>query len=296
MQFFQKDSLFFFTIPVIWGLTFPLIKISVMHISPSVFVFLRFILATIFCLPLIVFQKRVISRKLVLQAFLLGLLNAAVFDLQTMGLQHISAPQSAFITALCVVFVPFLTLFFRRSAIKSIDFLAGILCLLGIYVLTGANISHLNIGHLETLLCAIASAATIIMIHRVSEKAVHLIYFSFLQIAFTALCIFPTIFFVPHVLLDIAYAFTHLQVIVTLLYCVFLATMLAWFLQVKFQQHVGECKAALILALEPIFASVFSVLFFYNPITKHLFIGGMIVLLSIVLSDLQLLFVRRKID
>ena len=86
-----KAYLILLTIPVMWGITFPLMHRIVADYAPSLFVFWRFILAALIMSPL--FISTMIKRKFnwgdVRYGLILGALNSGSFILQAMSLKQV---------------------------------------------------------------------------------------------------------------------------------------------------------------------------------------------------------------
>src|SRR5213594_5204495 len=139
----------------IWAATFPATKVALQEISPIAFLLLRFMVSTIAVGAVMVVMKqplRLNARTLRLAAV------ASVFLMigyvtQTIGLRYTSASNSAFITALYVVFVP---LFLGRFTLQI--WVSAGLALAGLWFLVNPTVS-LNQGDLLSLACATAFGA-----------------------------------------------------------------------------------------------------------------------------------------
>lgn len=57
--------------------------------------------------------------------------------------------------------------------------------------------------------------------------------------------------------------------------------------QVIAQQNTTATSAALIMTLEAVFGSIFSVIFGFDRLTLSLFIGGSLIMLSLVISEIR---------
>jgi drug/metabolite transporter (DMT)-like permease len=63
-------------------------------------------------------------------------------------------------------------------------------------------------------------------------------------------------------------------------------------MQIVAQRYLSASTACLILMLEGVFGSVFSVLFGYEPFTANLLLGGGLIVCSLILSEIQV--VKKK--
>lgn len=294
----QKNAAFcmYFLVPLFWGLTFPLIKISVAHISAAYFVWMRFLLAALLLLPLVRFKKSEYTEQLLWVTVLLAILNIATFWSQSIALESISSTRAAFITSLSVVFVPFLSLFFGLNKPKMSEYVAAGLSLLGIYFLTGADLFGLSYGDAWVLLCALTSALTIMLMHRLSAMKTSPLNFTFYQILLTGFLMSPLLLSQGFSALD-AQIFISLHSIViigALCFCASFATVFAIMLQIRYQHQLTETKAALILMLEPVFAAFFASVFFHEKLSWMMVVGGGFVLLSTFMVEIIHLFQKYR--
>ncbi|MDH5741863.1 MAG: DMT family transporter, partial [Nitrospira sp.] len=151
---------------VIWGATFPATKAALDQISPLSFLFLRFLLGTLLILLwLAASRRRLHYDRAVLGASALTTVFLFLgYVLQTVGLQHTTASNSAFLTALYVVFVPLILVRIDRRVV-----MATAIAVVGLWLLIKPNTS-MNIGDLMTLGCAIAFAGHIICLERFTRQ------------------------------------------------------------------------------------------------------------------------------
>ena len=143
---------------VIWGATFPATKLVLQVTPPFTFLLLRFLLGTllVFMLFLLLFPGRLKVGKSVLQMSAITTIFLFIgYGAQTVGLQSTTASNSAFITALYVIFVPLFLLRFELRVWIS----AG-LALIGLWFLVNPSVS-INHGDLWSLLCAAGFAGHI---------------------------------------------------------------------------------------------------------------------------------------
>lgn len=276
----SQAELYLLLITLFWGMTFPLIHSCIQHITPIAFVFLRFSFATFLLLPFVLKSLKYTDAKILTVSIILGAINFGAYSLQTTGLKTISAEQSAFITGINIVLVPFLSLLFRSEKPKILDFIASLLCLLGLYILTGADLKNISIGQVYTLLCAILYALAIVIIQISTKVASRYNLLAFYQILFTAFFAYPL------AVKEEFTGITHISVIIAILFCSIFATVIALYVQMRFQRETTANKAALIFCLEPIFASIFGWIINHQPIGFDIYIGGSIIIISLLLPDL----------
>lgn len=284
MQQTTKANLFLILATAIWGITFPLVRNAVAQIDPNLFVSVRFLLATLILLPWVIKSLKNTPKKLVLNCIIIGTLNAVAYITQSIGLKTISSSRSAFITGISVILIPFLAPLFKVGDLRPLDIVCSVICLIGLYILTDANIHEINAGELWTLLCALAFALQITYIQRMSTQLHDTKLLTFYIMLFT---IPPAMIFSwskdLHNLL-------HPDVVIGILFCAIFATTLVFMIQFKYQRFTTAAKTALIFSLEPVFASIFGLMINNEKITENIFLGGSIILLSLLLPTLITLF------
>lgn len=289
MQPSSKANLYLLFVTAMWGVTFPLIRNAVASIDPNLFVTIRYLLATLILLPFVWHLLKKSSIKLIFNGFIFGTLNSIAYIAQTMGLKTIHSSRSAFLTGLSVILVPFIAPFFSLGQIRRLDILCAIICLSGLYILTGTDLSHLNIGDEWTLLGAVAFAILIAYLQKLSIEFHDYKLLTFYQLLFT---IPLALFFSINTQVS---SLANSNVIIAIVFCAIFATILAFLIQTKYQKFTTAPKVALIFSLEPVFASIFGFLLNGEKINHTTLIGGLLILLSITIpSLLQLLSINFK--
>jgi len=233
-------------ITAIWGTTFPVMKVSLNYVSPILFLAYRFGIASL--LMLILFRSKVLRRETLLEGFVLGLTLFFGHGFQIVGLEYTTASNSAFITSLYVVFTPFIAYYLLGSRIERRDFLALLMALTGLYLISGASLKF-GYGDFLTTICALSFAFQIVLVEKFGES-------DYLSLAFWQ------IFW--NFVLALAYASIAEGLYLPestiawggILYTGVFATVLAFTLQVKHQRDTTAYKAALIYSMEPIFGSL----------------------------------------
>ncbi|PIQ42370.1 MAG: hypothetical protein COV52_05255 [Gammaproteobacteria bacterium CG11_big_fil_rev_8_21_14_0_20_46_22] len=279
MKITTKAQSYLILMTAIWGMTFPLLHRAVSLITPEQLVFQRFLLACLILLPFVFKHLQRSSVLILLGGLVLGALNCGTYVFQTMGLETISASRAAFITGASVLFVPFLSPFFRLGRPRLIDFGSVLLCLLGIYVLTGENLSGITLGDFWVLLSTFCFAMTVLVVQWLTQRTKDYLLLTFYQLFFAL----PII-----AISSRGHCFTwrwHTQSVLAVVFCAVFATIIALFIQIRYQQYTTATKAALIFMLEPVFAVLFDWLLNGEGISVSMLLGGSMILMSVILSE-----------
>ena len=270
---------------VAWGMTFPLIKEGMQFVSPSIFVTLRFIFASLILLPFLYSALMKCDRKTLLFGTLLGGINTCIYITQATGMETIHPAEGAFITGINVVFVPLLLPLFKIGKPQLKDFLCSLICLLGIFVLTDASagIAHLKDGVFWVAGSAFFVALSILFLQKFSQSTKHIDSLAFFQVLTTVALIAPWTLYTSDA--KSYHAALHLTPILAISFCAIFATSFALLIQTRYQRLTSPSRAALIFALEPVFATVFSYFINGDSISWRILLGGGLILSSIVASE-----------
>jgi drug/metabolite transporter (DMT)-like permease len=277
MKLSSKANLYLVLATLMWGITFPLTRNALTEVDPFVFVSLRFAIATLLLLPSVWMLFHNTTRTILLSSLVIGGLNAAAYLCQTIGLETVLSARAAFITGASVIFVPFLAPLFKLEKPSSLDLLCACIGFIGLYVLMDIKHLYLEEGDLWIFLGAIFFSLQITYLQRINLLISDYQLLAFYQLLFTV----PFVF-----LFTKGHSFSaalQAQALIGILFCAVFATSLAYYLQNKYQKFTSAPKAALIFALEPVFASLFGVLINHEKLAKTTMVGGSLLLLSLIL-------------
>ena len=255
---------------LLWGSSFPGIKVVVDIVDPMTYVWLRSLIAALVLAPYVVLGIRR-GRDLgdsVRGGLVTGIAFALGLWLQGWGTRYTTASNSAFITGLNVVFVHiYVALVGRRYSWRLASSLA--LSIVGLYLLTSPG-GGFGLGDTLILLGALMWAAQIILIDKYRPKD---------PIAFTYAELVPSTFFLAPSLLVYGEPRITAGVLLVIIYLAVACADGAFILQAYGQRYVDPATTAMIFLLEPVFATIFSVIILHEEIT-HLQLVGMALILS----------------
>jgi drug/metabolite transporter (DMT)-like permease len=269
-------------ITFVWGSTFTVVKQALAHISPILFVALRFWIATFVLLAFMPGQIRKISRQTFRQGIVLSVVLTGGFVFQTLGLGYTSPSYSAFITSLSVLLVPLLGYALYRHRPRPQTIAGVVLATIGLFLLL-AHLAEfkMSLGELLTLICAVMFGLQILFLGRFVATSDYR-QLMLLQMAGVAvLCsiaipIFEKPFVSWNSSLVWALAITSLP-----------ATAFALYVQARAQRLTTANHAALIFSLEPFFAALFAFWILGQVLTVREWIGGSLVLAGVLVSELR---------
>lgn len=260
---------------LIWGATFPATKAALDQIPPLSFLLLRFLLgAVLVWIWFVVARHRLHRERAVLYASAIATVFLFLgYVLQTVGLRYTSASNSAFLTALYVIFVP---LILRRFDARVL--LATAIATVGLWLLVKPSAS-MNVGDLLTLGCAVAFAGHIVCLERFTRAFDAPSLLAWQMTAMTLLFV-PTLFWEQAP----ASAFVPTAVLlIGLLVTGGLATG-AFAVQMWAQQIVPAQQVALVFASEPAYAAWLSWYFLGETLDLQGWVGSGLILIAVVIG------------
>ena len=262
-------------ITLVWGTTFAIVKGALSDIPAPLLLALRFSVAALL-LSWVKPQRRALKPGLAL-----GLLAFAGFATQTLGLTLTTASKAAFITGLSVILTPLVSAAWFGNRVPPRAFLAALVALVGLGLMTVTGASGVNGGDVWVLGTALAYALYIVYLGEVAPKHDPLVLSS-LQLWTMALLAwawaFPTLGALREVSLETFLAVAYLGVV---------ATALVTVLQTYAQRVVPAYLAALIFVLEPAFAALFAYLLLGEALGLLGWLGGALVVLAMVVSEFK---------
>lgn len=271
-------SLLFVTL--VWGATFPVLKIATVQLSGVEVSALRFVIAAICMLP---FVLRVPKRTWI-DGALLGALVLVSYVLQAYGLQFISSNRSAFLTSLNVLMVPLLGVVFGIRLTVSVVAAAVVACA-GIGLMSWEGGSDM-VADAATVVSALAYALYVILLSQRASRHIPR-QLAATQIVWMALlaCVWMLLGSIGTDRLQTLPSRVDFQIFAGLLYLGVVATAGMLFLQAMAQRHVSAAKAALVYAMEPVFAAMFAWMWLAEVLSLSAAIGGAMVVMAVVASE-----------
>ncbi|HAY33148.1 MAG TPA: DMT family transporter [Ignavibacteria bacterium] len=289
-----KAELILLFVTFLWGLSFPLIKLSLDTVSPVLFNFIRFLMTLLFFLILFKSKLRNVSFRELKPGLLLGLFMVLGFIFQTIGLQYTTATKSAFITAANLIFIPFIQYAVMRSKPKLNSLLGAIVVIIGLYILSESFEIIPNIGDLLTLFCAFFFAIHIVLLNKFSGSSDLNILILGQFVTSAVLGLIFTFFYEHLVMNEINFTLKPV-LIVTLIYTTIFSTLISIVLMTKFQHLTTPLRAGIIYNMEPLFALLFAYLILNEIMNANQISGAVIMVCGLMISEFTGLTNFRKL-
>ncbi|ASZ12139.1 DMT family transporter [Chitinophaga pendula] len=265
-----------------WGISFPVTKMAVEGVSQSTFLLYRFLLATVVLALVLHRQLNKITKKHIFDSISLAIPLLIGINFQTLGLKHSTASQCAFVAGTSVVVIPIIKLLVYRSRIDGRIWLAAIIALLGLAVISIKDNLSVSIGDLYTIIGTFGFAAYLIRVEQLSAEGniVPTIVPMFLACTLVMLCVAgvdPAATWFPQ-----GRGFWT-----GIIYCALFSTAYMYTISNIAQQYISAEKVAIIYLFEPVFAAVAAILLLGEGLSWRLLIGGILILIGTLVSEIK---------
>ena len=268
-------------VTLVWGATFPAMKLMTAHLNGVEISALRFVVAALCMAPCAWQANRAAWRD----GAILGAVALVSYVSQAWGLQFISSNRSAFITTLNVLMVPLLGMLFFGTRPTLVMLVAALLACAGIGLMSWDGGADLW-ADLATVVCALAYALYVILLSqrsaRHSARAL-----AATQIFWMALlgCGWMLASNDSQHMQTLPQRVAEVEVVGGLLYLGLVATAGMLFLQAVAQRHVSADKAAVIYAMEPVFAALIGWAWLSEALGMTAALGGAMVIGAVLLAE-----------
>ena len=279
-------------VTIAWGSSFVVLKDTLTTLGGGNFTFfilaLRFLISGI-VLSAICYKRLITIKKSTLfKGLTLGVILFCAYGVQTVGLRYTTPSKNAFLTAVYVVIVPFLSWIFLSKKPLLRNYVGAVLCLVGIafVALVGKNEhgSKEFLGDILSLTSGIFYAFQIIYISKHTEKedAIQLLIIEILTVALLCVCVTSAIEFPLHY----QEFFIPKGFVWKILYLALVCTLFAQFGQMIAQKYTPATSVVILFSFEAIFGVVFELLLGEAKITGYLIIGFALIFIAEIISEI----------
>lgn len=290
---YRADALMLIT-AIIWGSTFVAQSMGMEHIGPFLYTGLRFLIGSLFVLPLVLLMRpqpdrpeRRFSRPMLLGSLVLGVVLTIGINVQQVGLLFTTVTNSGFITGLYVILVPVFGLVIgMRSGIGTWG--GAVLAVLGMLLLSINENYRIAGGDLLQLAGAAVWAVHVLLVGVLAARY-DPIRVSFIQFTVCALISLT----LAVVFEDIHWDAINLA-LPAVLYGGLLAVGVGFTLQVVAQKDAVASHAAIILSLEAVVAALAGWLVLNETLSVRGFIGCCLMLTGMLVAQLVPIYQQRR--
>lgn len=273
-------------VTVIWGGGFVASDIALESMKPFQIMMVRFLLASVL-MGVISRGQQKSEEKLkdragaIKAGILMGVTLFMGFAFQIIGLQYTTPSKNAFLTALNVVIVPFIAFVILKKKIGAKGIIGAVMSVFGVALLSLNGNFTVSLGDGLTLFCAVGFAFQIFFTSEFVKK-------------YPAAVLNTVQMFTAFVLSAISlmiFGENDFQVTtqgwLSALYLGVVSTTICYLLQTACQKYIDETKAAIILSMESVFGTIFSILILHEVVTVRMVIGCAVILAAVIISNMS---------
>lgn len=289
-----------FGVTLLWGGTFIWMQQSLdaaSNLTPTLsenhvaifFVMMRFVIAGFFLLLFVPKTWVGLGKAEVWKGgLLLGVIVWGGFILQMLGLTEVTPAVSAFLTSLYVVFTALIGVFTGMQRLTRFAIIGVILATFGAGWISGPPQLHFGLGEWLTVGCAFLFGAHIIATDKVTKIVDPIQVTATMLITVAVLSIIVFLLSSRHSLEDFAILVKDFDFVFPLMLCAIFGSLVALLVLNIFQKQVSPVRAAILYALEPVWAMSASLfLGLEGDITFWLPVGAIALLIGNLIVELD---------
>lgn len=278
----------------IWGSAFVAQSVGAEYVGAFTFLAVRNWIAVVFLIPVIYVRDTILRKRgrpsvrpanrtqrrcLLTGGAACGFFLCAASAFQQVGIRYTTTAKAGFITALYVVIVPILSVFFGKS-VKSRIWMCVALAVLGLYLLCMRGELSLSFGDGVVLVCAFLFACQIMTVDYFAPQ-VDTVRLSQTQFLVTALLSTVCMFFFEDLSTD-----SLISALPSIAYAGVMSSGVAYTLQIIGQQNLNPAIASITMSLESVFAALAGWIVLGQSMTVRELAGCVLMFAAIILAQL----------
>lgn len=284
-----KGELLMLITAIMWGSGFVGMAVGLEYLTVFQIMAGRFTLAAI--ILCVVFHKKLklISKSVLWKGAVLGSILFGAFVIQTYGLAYTTPSKNAFLTSINVLIVPLIAYVIYKRGFDRYEVIAAFMAVIGIGFLSLNDSFTINIGDLLSILCAFAFAFDIFYtnVFVKKEDALALTIVQFITAA--------TLSVTGMILLGEVPTSIEREGIYVIIYLAIFCTFIAYVCQNVGMQYANPTKSAIILSMEALFGTMFSVWLLNEILTVRIGIGCILILCAVLFAEVKPGISKRKV-
>jgi len=291
-----KAIIMLFITSIIWGLAFVAQSTGMDYIGPLTFTAARSYVAVIFLFItyFLINKKRPKTaeydiKKSVNGGLVCGVVFTISVNLQQLGILHTTAGKASFLTALYIVFIPIIGLFFGQKIPRKIV-ICIIIAILGTYLMSVKESIDINFGDMIIIFSAISFAIHMICLSKYSTKT-DVILVSLLQFATCAVISTVASFIFEEVNFSNIFG-----AYVSILYVGILSSGVGFTLQIIALKDLDTVIASMISSLESVFGALFGWILLGQAMSAREILGALLIFMGTLFAQVPIekLFTRKS--
>lgn len=285
-----KASIMLFATAIIWGLAFVAQAAGMEHLGPLSFTASRCFVAVVFLYLTYKFfmmksasyrEEKFDMKRTLVGGSVCGLVFTIAINLQQVSLIYTTAAKASFLTALYIVFIPVIGLFFgRRPSVKIM--LCIFLAMVGTYLLSIKGGLKINRGDLIVILSALVFAIHILLLTKYSTNT-NAVLVSLVQFAVCGVISLAGALVLEDISME-----AILKSQATILYVGILSSGVGFTIQLMALKDLEPVVASMICSLESVFGALFGWLILSQEMTEREIFGAIIIFLATIFAQVPI--------
>lgn len=285
-----KASIMLFATAIIWGLAFVAQAAGMEHLGPLSFTASRCFVAVVFLYLTYKFfmmksasyrEEKFDMKRTLVGGSICGLVFTIAINLQQVSLIYTTAAKASFLTALYIVFIPVIGLFFgRRPSVKII--ICIFLAMVGTYLLSIKGGLKINRGDLIVILSALVFAIHILLLTKYSTNT-NAVLVSLVQFAVCGVISLVGALVLEDISMD-----AILKSQATILYVGILSSGVGFTIQLMALKDLEPVVASMICSLESVFGALFGWLILSQEMTEREIFGAIVIFLATIFAQVPI--------
>ena len=210
-----------------------------------------------------------------------GVALFAATALQQIGLIYTTAGKGGFITTMYIIMVPIFGLFLKQKPPKTVG-ISVVLAAIGLYLISGAGFTAINIGDVLMLGCAVAFAIQILIMDRVAGEL------NSMALNMSQALVCALVSGVCALFFDSTTWQGVLDCWFPLCWAGIMSMGIAYTLQIVGQKSIEPTTASLLMSFESVFAAISGALLLNEKFTLTEGIGCALVFGAIILTQIPI--------
>ncbi len=276
-----RAELYLFLVTFVWGSTFIITKDLLQTVPPFAYIAIRFLSGSALFAAFVFPKLRSWDKRTIRHGGILGFLLFTGFAFQTIGLQTTTASKSAFITGLMVVFTPMWQVLLERRMPKPGSIVGVVLVTIGLYFLTSPTGGGIALGDVLTIGCAAMFGLYIVYIDIFTQED------SIEKLAFAQFLTAGVLGAALALVVEPQHFVVSTMGALQLAYLTLFATVIALYVQTRYQRYSTPTRSAIIFSVEPVLAAIFAYIIAQEILGSIGWLGGGLILAGLLISELS---------
>jgi drug/metabolite transporter (DMT)-like permease len=277
---------------IVWGTSFFILKETISQVPTFYVIAIRFMVAAAGLSLIFIKKLKTMRKSTFIRGGILGVLLALAYFTQTIGLENTTPGQNAFLTSSYCVMCPFLVWLLFKKKPKFYNVFSAVLCIIGIgfIALSGSENANGNVflGNGLTLVSAVFFGLQIIFIDKFSKDGHDNIQLLIPEILVAGIIMTVYTLSVELPIYGIAEFNLNGEQLLKIAYLTLVCTLFAQSAQIIGQKYTSTNQSSIILSLESVFGTLFSVIFAGEKLTVLILIGFIVVFIAMLITELKL--------